>query len=94
VVVRIDGGVARAGLSTVLPGAPAVAEQARSGRRFAPFVRPAVVNGSAGALVVAGGRLLSVMAFTVPDGRIVAIDALHDPDRLAELELAVLGGAR
>jgi RNA polymerase sigma-70 factor (ECF subfamily) len=94
VVVRIDGGVARAGLSTVLRGAAAVAEQARTGRRFAPFVRPAVVNGSAGALVVAGGRLLSVMAFTVADGRIVAIDALYDPERLAEVDLAFLGEAR
>lgn len=32
-------------------------------------------------------RVLSVMAFTVTGGRIVAIDVLTDPDRLATLVL-------
>jgi hypothetical protein len=33
-----------------------------------------------------------VMSFTVVDGRIVAINALADPDRLAQLDLtAILG---
>ena len=41
-------------------------------------------------VVVAGGRLLSVMAFTVANGRVAAIDVLFDPDRLAGLDLAVL----
>ena len=48
----------------------------------------------AGNPVVAGGRLRSVMAITVADGRIVAIDALYDPDRLADVEPAALGEAR
>ena len=34
------------------------------------------------------------MAFTVADGRIVAIDVLSDPDRLAGLDLAVLDDPR
>jgi RNA polymerase sigma-70 factor, ECF subfamily len=88
VVVRADGGPARPRLTGVLRGAPAVAEQVlRGGRRFAPFLRPVVVNGAAGALVVAGGRVLAVLAITVADGRIVAIDTLYDPDRLARLTL-------
>ncbi|WP_327049627.1 hypothetical protein OG320_10565 [Microbispora sp. NBC_01189] len=41
---------------------------------------------------MANGRPLSVMAFTVTDGRIAAIDVLTDPDRLARLDLTVLGG--
>jgi hypothetical protein len=36
------------------------------------------------------GRPFSVMAFTVRDGKIVAIDGLADPDRLKELDLTVL----
>jgi RNA polymerase sigma factor (sigma-70 family) len=58
--------------------------------RLSPFVRPALVNGVAGVVVAPGGRPFSVMAFTVRDGRIVEIDALADPARLRELDLAVL----
>jgi len=36
------------------------------------------------------GRVVAVMAFTVAGGRIVAIDALIDPDRLACLDLSAL----
>ena len=36
------------------------------------------------------GRLMMVLAFTVADGRIAAIDAIADPGRLRGLELAVL----
>jgi RNA polymerase sigma-70 factor (ECF subfamily) len=90
VVLRADGGMARARQSVVIHGAREVAAQAAIGTRFAPFVRPALVNGTAGAVVVAGGRLLSVMAFTVANGRVAAIDVLYDPDRLAGLDLAVL----
>ncbi len=32
------------------------------------------------------------MGFTVADGRIVAIDVLYDPERLAGLDLTVLDG--
>jgi RNA polymerase sigma-70 factor (ECF subfamily) len=35
-----------------------------------PFVRPALVNGAAGAVVAPAGRVFSVMAFTVTDGKI------------------------
>jgi RNA polymerase sigma-70 factor (ECF subfamily) len=48
---------------------------------------PAIVNGTAGVVVTADRRVVSVMAFTVVDGRIAAIDALGDPDRLARLNI-------
>jgi RNA polymerase sigma-70 factor (ECF subfamily) len=38
------------------------------------------------------GRVFSVMGFTVVDGRIVAIDVLYDPERVADIDLAVLDG--
>jgi RNA polymerase sigma factor (sigma-70 family) len=91
VVVRSDGGTTRAGLTGVVRGAGAVAEQVLAGgRRFAPFVRPALVNGSVGAVVAAGGRPLAVMGFTVANGRIVAVDVLYDTDRLAALDVSAI----
>jgi len=88
VILRADGGTARPGRSIVLHGAKAVADQASAGgARFAPFLRPVLVNGAAGAVAVANGRLLSVMGFTVVRGRIVAMDVLHDLDRLAGVEI-------
>ena len=53
----------------------------------ARVVRHAVVNGGAGVVVTLDGRPVAVMAFTVAGGRIVAIDALSDPERLARLDL-------
>jgi RNA polymerase sigma-70 factor (ECF subfamily) len=90
VVLRSDGGTARARHTVVISGARTVAAQAVTFTRFAPFVRPAVINGAAGVVVTAGGRPLSVMAFTVTGGKIVAIDVLADPERLAALDLTFL----
>ncbi|WP_435794677.1 RNA polymerase sigma factor SigJ [Micromonospora sediminicola] len=88
VVLRSDGGTARARHTTVLTGAPAVAAQATTFGRLSPYARPVLVNGAAGVLVSAGGRTLSVMAFTVVDGRVAAVDVIADPRRLAALGLA------
>lgn len=90
VVLRSDGGVARAGQSVVLSGARTVGSQAALYSALAPFVRPVLVNGAAGVLCVVEGRLMSVMAFTVTDGRITAIDVLTDPDRLDLVDLGPL----
>jgi RNA polymerase sigma factor (sigma-70 family) len=90
VVLRSDGGLARPRQTLVIHGATAVAGQALASARLSPFVRPALINGAAGVVVAAHGRPLFVMAFTVADKKIVAIDVLADPDRLHELDLAVL----
>jgi RNA polymerase sigma factor (sigma-70 family) len=90
VVLRADGGTAPGRPTVVLQGARTVAGQAVTAARLSPFVRPALVNGTAGVVVVARGRALSVMGFTVADGKIVAIDVLYDPARLADLDLAGL----
>ncbi len=52
--------------------------------------QPVLVNGSVGVIVAPAGRLLMVMAFTIARGKIVAIDAISDPERLEHLDLAVL----
>jgi RNA polymerase sigma-70 factor (ECF subfamily) len=67
-----------------------VASRALTFARLAPFVRPALVNGAAGVVVAPHGEPFSVMGFTVVGGKIVEIDAITDPVRLRELDLAVL----
>jgi RNA polymerase sigma-70 factor (ECF subfamily) len=49
--------------------------------------RPVVVNGTAGIAAYADGQVYSVAAFTVVDGRIVAIDIVTDQARLRALGL-------
>ena len=90
VVLRIDGGAVRAGLSREVRGVRAVAEQTLTFSRLSPFVRPALVNGAAGVVVAPRGRPFAVMGFTVRQGKIVEIDVLADPARLRQLDLAVL----
>jgi RNA polymerase sigma factor (sigma-70 family) len=87
VVSRGDGGP---GASAVARGAREVAARALTYARLSPFVRPALVNGGAGVVVVPDGQPFAVMGFTVVDGKIVEIDAITDPARLRELDLAVL----
>jgi RNA polymerase sigma-70 factor (ECF subfamily) len=54
--------------------------------RIRPRAAHATVNGGAGLVTTVEGRVESVMAVTVRNGRIVALDIIADPDRLASLE--------
>jgi RNA polymerase sigma factor (sigma-70 family) len=90
VVVRADGGALRP--SVVRHGREAVAQGATAFARIAELTRPALVNGAVGAVSFTGGRLVSVAAVTVSDGKITALDILTDPERLARLDPAVLDG--
>jgi RNA polymerase sigma-70 factor (ECF subfamily) len=95
VVLRIDGGTRRPAASMLIHGAPAVANQARKGLRAwleRPVVhlRPALVNGAAGVVVTMGGRPVTVMGFTVAEGKIVEIDAVADPVRVGRVAAPVL----
>ena len=83
VVARYDGGTIRRGAEEVARGALAGA----AGTLRPMVVRPARVNGAAGAIVLADGRPHAVMAFTVARGKIVEINLVLDPDRLARLDL-------
>ncbi|MGE5527304.1 MAG: RNA polymerase sigma factor SigJ [Methanosarcina sp.] len=70
-------------------GAETVARNASSFWRLAPWVPQRVrVNGAAGILVRRDGRPFSLSAFTVSGDRIVAIDIIADPERLAALDLS------
>jgi RNA polymerase sigma factor (sigma-70 family) len=89
VVLRADRGATPPGASTVIRGSRRVAERALAFWRIAGSARPAVVNGAAGIVAFApDGRPFSVVGFTVRLGKIVEIDVLADPDRLARLNLS------
>lgn len=87
VELRIDGGVLRENASLVLRGAAAVAAYSATYSKLYPFVTPALVNGAAGAVIAPAGRVFSVMAFTVTNGKIAQIAVLADPERIERLNL-------
>jgi RNA polymerase sigma-70 factor (ECF subfamily) len=93
VVLRSD----RAGAPREIRGAAEYARRAAAGGARAAAsgawaAQPALVNGAVGIIVAPRGRLSMVLQFTIENGRIVAVDAIADPERLAELDLAVLDG--
>ncbi len=91
VVLRADAGPARPAASAVLRGPAAVAAQAMTFANPAALVRPALVNGAAGVVITVGRRLISVVGFTVVNGKIAEIDGVTDPERLRQLDLAIPG---
>jgi RNA polymerase sigma-70 factor (ECF subfamily) len=90
VVLRIDAGAGLPAASMMLRGAEAVTRQAGRGLRSV-LARPdvelaaALVNGAAGVVVTAGGRPVTVIGFTIVGGKIVEIDAIADPPRVAAI---------
>ena len=70
-----------------LHGATRVAHGAMSARRFAPYVRPALINGVAGVVAFDGERPFVVLAFTVVGDRAAAIDVFNDPGLVAKLDI-------
>ena len=92
VVVRADFGRGRDAASGVVSGAPAVAEQAMTFRRLAAGARPALVNGAPGFVVFAQERPYAVIGIAIRADRIVELDILADPERLARLDLSAVGG--
>ncbi|GAA2880759.1 RNA polymerase sigma-70 factor (ECF subfamily) [Aminobacter niigataensis] len=87
VVFRADAAAARLGSAAELRGAQAVAQNFK-GR--AQVARPALVDGSIGLLIAPMGKLRVVLALKLDGDRIVGIDAIADPDRLAQLDVALL----
>jgi RNA polymerase sigma-70 factor (ECF subfamily) len=99
VVVRSDGGATRPELVSLVRGAEAVGRQALAFRRFNETATRVLVNGVPGGVAwLPDGSPFAVMAVAVRGGRIVAIDILADPTRLARLDLrpvpAATGGTQ
>ena len=70
-----------------LRGAARVARGAMRARRFAPYVRSALINGAAGAVAFDGERPFAVLAFTIVGDLAVAIDVFNDPELVAKLDI-------
>jgi RNA polymerase sigma factor (sigma-70 family) len=84
VVVRSNG-------TERVRGAAAVARRAFPFTRIAQVTLPALINGAAGVVTAADGRPITLVGFTITGAKIVAIDLIDDPRRIAEADLAILG---
>ena len=89
VVLRADFGTST-GLQEVR-GRDEVFQRAKFYSQLGIEMVPALVNGAVGGVSMRDGKPFSVGAFTIRDGKIVELDFLADPARLAELDLTVLG---
>ncbi len=91
IVLRADGGALP--ISHEVRGARNVASQALMWQRIVDTdLHRALVNGAAGMVALRDGQPFSVGAVTVRNGRIVELDFLADPERLARLDLTVVEG--
>ena len=87
VTLRADSGAS--GPSVVIRGAVEVASQATAFRRSGhePTQIMVLVNGAVGMIGIKDGRPVSVFSPVIRGGRIVEINILADPERLAALDL-------
>jgi RNA polymerase sigma factor (sigma-70 family) len=90
VVRRADRGAVAIGASSVVRGAAGVARQALAFSRLDIDVRPALVNGAVGTVTLRDGRPFAIAGFTIRNRRIVEMDVIADPERLSQLDLAIL----
>ena len=86
VVFRLDAGGVAPRARPPVEGAEAVAAQIlERGMPFAPYARPAIVNGNAGVIVIPREKPVAVVGFAVVHGRIAEIDVIADPAKLQAL---------
>jgi len=92
IVLRADGGAVK-GMSRFVRGAQAVMAQAAAFSKLGLSSQVALVNGNIGVVSrLPDGRVLSVIGFTIADGKVVEMDILADPDRLNRLDLSAIEG--
>ncbi|HYQ64110.1 sigma-70 family RNA polymerase sigma factor [Actinophytocola sp.] len=85
VLLRVDAGAA--GPSRLLRGAATVARNALLFQQEGPGRQWVLINGAPGVVSILDGRPYAVFSPTVRGGRIVEINILADPERLARLGL-------
>lgn len=94
VVLRADYGGRRTAVPALVRGPETVAGLALTGARLpGAELTPVLINGLAGVVVTVAGRPFSLMGFVVSGGRVVEIDVIADPKRVARLAAGVLGAA-
>jgi RNA polymerase sigma-70 factor (ECF subfamily) len=87
VVLQPDQAALQMGSRPVTRGAAEVAAAVSGGARGTRLV---VANGIPALAWAPGGRIRSIMEFTVVEGQISAITVIADSDRIAELEVVTL----
>jgi RNA polymerase sigma-70 factor (ECF subfamily) len=90
VVLRADAGALALAGPREVRGAQAVLEQISRFRQGAGNGRAVLVNGAPGFVVIREGVLAVVAGFTVSGGRIMELDLLVDPQRLAGIDLSAV----
>jgi RNA polymerase sigma-70 factor (ECF subfamily) len=90
IVLRADSGPGLPGATLEIHGAAEVASRALTYARLQLLNRPVLVNGMPGMIAYRDGRPFSVGAITVRGGKIVEMDILADPERLAQLDLTAV----
>ena len=86
VVIRTDVAADRAPAEVL--GAEAAAQGAITFQRFTERTQMVRMNGGIGVLAFSGDTVSSIASFTVSDGRILALNVVADPARLAQLDLS------
>ncbi|MGH3261845.1 MAG: sigma-70 family RNA polymerase sigma factor [Trebonia sp.] len=66
-------------------GSDRVAHGAVQARDWAPLARPALINGTAGAVAFDGDIPFAILAFTVANGRILSVDVFNDRELVPRL---------
>jgi len=83
---KIDAGKGSRFARPPVVGAENVAREVLArGRPFAPFGRPAIVNGAVGVVVGKPERPFAIAGCTISGGRIVELDLIIDPEKLAAI---------
>ena len=79
------------GAPATVQGAETVAKRARGGAQEALLM---LVDGRPGLVVAPRGWVRLVLAFQITNGRILSIDVVSEPERLARLDLQLLPGSQ
>ena len=90
VVVHLDPAGAAPGAPRVIQGAENWARRAIAFSRGKTAVHLALVDGSVGVILAPFGHLKQALKFTFENGKIVEVETVVDPVRVARLEVAVL----
>ena len=97
VVLRVDPVAVRAAAAREAKGAPHLVPETRGAANVARVLlgtaraaQPALIDGTPGAAWAPGGRAHAIWAFKVERGRIVELQVIADPKKIAQLEVLVL----
>jgi RNA polymerase sigma-70 factor (ECF subfamily) len=90
VVIRADSVAQPVEAMREVRGAENWARGAITAARGARVARAALIDGAVGLLIAPKGRLFRVLRFTLAGEKIASIEVIGDPERLRQLNLAVL----